>query len=163
MSLKRACSLIFRVILNPPWRMNHQELTCESTLRFISRDWNLPLALSTSWPFLFPYGFIFNDRNKVMHELLRRNIKCLRNKLYGQLDVTLCVTSSVSRFSGFLSGPLGCAAFCVTVIEYGGNRGNALWDLVIGVSPWNPGDYRLCKYFHFQFIWNEKEDGVYWK
>jgi len=34
-------------------------------------------------------------------------------------------------FPDFL-GPLGCAAFCVTVIEYGGNGGNALWNLVIG-------------------------------
>jgi len=42
--------------------------------------------------------------------------------------------SSITEIFRFFSGPLGCAAFCVTVVEYGGNRGNALWDLVIGVS-----------------------------
>jgi hypothetical protein len=37
-------------------------------------------------------------------------------------------------FPDFVWAP-GCAAFCGKVIEYGGNRGNALWDLVISVSP----------------------------
>lgn len=134
------------------------ERTCETTLRFISGDWNLPLAPSNSWPFLFSYGFIFNDRNKEMHELLLKNIKCFCNKLYGQLDITLL--PSISRFSGFFRAPWVCGVLCYGYRIWRKRRKCSL-ESRDRVSPWNPGDYRLCKYFHFQFIWNEKEDRVY--
>lgn len=61
-----------------------------------------------------------------------RTLNVFENKPYGQLDITLCDTSFHFQIFRIFSGPLGCAAFCVTFIEYGGNRRNALWDLVIG-------------------------------
>jgi hypothetical protein len=165
MSLWRACGHIFSVILNPPWRMKRQD----------PKRWNLHTKVH----------YVISQETDILHWhlLLLDNFSFLTD-LFSTIETKRCTSfyegtsnafaincmnnyishyallPSNSRFSGFFWAPCVCGVLCYGYRIWRKPR-KCTWDLVIGVSPWNAGDYRLCKYFHFKFIWNEKEDKVY--